>query len=91
MIRKEGTGAKGVGLVRLDAEPEQQDGVDLGMRADQIEDRGDRVTGLAAGQIDRILAAPAYRYQGVDRRPHLRRQGKETESSGGARVGGLCG
>ena len=54
------------GLVRLDAEAEVHDGVDVGVLGDQAHHVGDRVTGLAAGAVDRVVAAPPRRQQRVD-------------------------
>ena len=53
-------------LVRLDAEAEVHDRIDLGMLRDELEHFGDRVARLAAGEVDRIVAAPARRQLLVD-------------------------
>src|SRR5207249_8760937 len=56
---EERAGAEEVRLVRLDAEAEEEDGVDFRVRAHQVERVAERVARLAAGQVDRVLAAPA--------------------------------
>ena len=47
-----------LGLVRLDADAEVDDGVDAWVCRDQGHHLGNRVPGLPAGEVDGIVAAP---------------------------------
>ena len=67
VVGMEGPGAHQLGLVRLDAEAEVHDRVDLGVLGDERHHLGDRVAGLAAGEVDRVVPAPARRQLRVDR------------------------
>src|SRR5262249_42450579 len=65
--------------VRLDAEPEVHDGIDVGMVRDEVEDDRDRVARLAAGEVDRIVAAPAGWQVLVDRGEQVAGQRRQLE------------
>ena len=66
-------------LVGLDPEAEVHDGVDVGVGGDQLHHGGDRVPGLPAGAVDRVVAAPPRRQLGVDRRPQVVRQREQPQ------------
>ena len=50
-----------------------------GWRGDQLQHLGDRVAGLAAGQVDGVVAAPPGRQLGVDLRPQVVGQRQQLE------------
>ena len=76
------------GLVRLDPEPQVHDRVDVGMAGDEVEHFGDGVAGLAAGQVDRVVAAPPGGRLLVDRGAQVVGERDQLEGRAGDGVGG---
>ena len=67
-------------LIRLDAEAEVDDRVDVGMARDELQHLGNRVARLAAREVDRVVAAPARRELLVDRGAQIVGQRRELEA-----------
>ena len=70
----EGTRLEGSRLGGLNSNAQVDHRIDVGMCADQLEDRGDRVAPLTSRQVYRIDLAPACRDHLVDRRDDLGRK-----------------
>ena len=88
VLRVEGAALQHLGRRRLDAQTQVDHGVDARVGADQVQYLGNRVAGLAARQIDRVVAAPARRDHRVDACPDLLGQRDQIEPHRGAGVGG---
>ena len=75
-------------LVRLDADAQHDHGVDVGVRHDGLHHGGDGVLGLAAGEVDRVVPAPAGRQQLVEGVAEVVGQREQLERGARQRVGG---
>ncbi len=83
VIGKERTVSHHGRCVRLDADAEQHDRIDIGMFGHELQDLRDGVAGFAAGHVDRIVLAPARRQLLVDRRHEVIGQGGGIETGVG--------
>ena len=78
-VVREGALSQHARLVRLDAEAQVDDRVDVRVGGDELHDGGDRVAGLAAGQVDGVVARPARWEVLVDLREQVLRQRHQLE------------
>ena len=84
MVGVERASAGQRGGVALDSQAQLQDGVDPRMSGHQLQQVGDRVPGLASGQVHRIVPAPPWGEHPVD-------GGQQVVWEAGERQVGVCG